>query len=107
LVFKEYRKLWWALLGLIILSPLGLLARGTAFGEWGNEELQDRLGYVPAGLNRLSAFWDHVLLPDYAAPGLGGSPAHSAAGYVLSAVVGVLLVVAAIWLLHRLVGGRD
>ena len=33
------KKIRWVLLALIVLSPLGLLADGTAFGEWSTEEL--------------------------------------------------------------------
>jgi len=64
-MFKTYRKLWWGLLALIVLSPLGLLATGTAFGEWSTEELIDEVGFIPAGLSKFADFWRHVPLPDY------------------------------------------
>ena len=36
---KTTRNLIVGLAALIILAPLGLLAVGETFGEWGNEEL--------------------------------------------------------------------
>jgi cobalt/nickel transport system permease protein/cobalt/nickel transport protein len=39
---------------LIIFTPLGLLAVGAAYGEWGPDELKDRIGFVPHGLKELS-----------------------------------------------------
>ncbi|MDH7478503.1 MAG: PDGLE domain-containing protein [Syntrophomonadaceae bacterium] len=98
-----YRKLWTALVVMIVLSPLGLLAGGTAFGEWGAEELFKELGYVPAGLARLADIWtQRVLLPDYTVPGLenGVGPA---VGYVLSALVGASLVALLLLLFSRVV----
>lgn len=74
------------LLGLlIILTPLGLLAEGTAWGEWGADEIAATgAGYTPSGM--LTGFSFASLLPDYS---LGGAPA--AVGYILSAVVGVAI----------------
>lgn len=104
-MFKSYSRLWWAIIILIILCPLGLISQGTAFGEWGTDELMERIGHVPAGLEKLSATWQHSILPDYALPGSNGL-LGSIVGYVLSAVVGVLLVIAVIWLLGMLTGSR-
>jgi hypothetical protein len=101
-MFKTYKNLWWGLLALIIISPLGLLATGTAFGEWGLEELVDEVGFIPAGLAKFSDFWQHVLLPDYSVPGMEASFGQAAAGYIISAVVGVLLVVLVISIFYRM-----
>jgi len=77
---------------LIILAPLGLLAVGETFGEWGSEELKEKIGYVPQGLEQLSSFWS-APLPDYAFPGGENSESMtlSAAAYILSAVIGVVV----------------
>jgi hypothetical protein len=91
-MFKRYRNLCVALGALVILSPLGLIATGTAFGEWGPDQLQDKIGFVPAGLVRMADLWSHAPLKDYGIPGFDGSFIQSAAGYILSAVVGVILV---------------
>ena len=44
------RSMWGVVLALVAIVPLGLIATGTAWGEWGAGELRRRLGYVPAGL---------------------------------------------------------
>ena len=75
---------------LIILAPLGLLAVGETFGEWSVEEVQEKLGFVPPGLEQLSSLWS-APLPDYAFPGGGESMTVSAAAYIISAVLGVLI----------------
>lgn len=89
---KIYRNISIGLFLLIILAPLGLLAVGETFGEWGSNELKEKLGYVPHGLEQLSSFWK-APLPDYAFPGGGGSESMSlsAAAYILSAIIGVVL----------------
>jgi hypothetical protein len=93
---KGINKLWIALGVLALLSPLGLLASGTAWGEWGTDEFHDVLGYVPQGLARLAEIWS-APLPDYTVPGLGDVP-----GYILSAFIGMALVVLCTWGLGRL-----
>jgi len=77
---------------LIILAPLGLLAVGETFGEWGSDEIKEKLGYVPQGLEKLSGVWN-APLPDYALPGGENSESLplSAAAYILSAVIGVVV----------------
>ncbi len=77
---------------LIAATPLGLLATGTAWGEWGAEEIAETtdagtaLGYVPKGLEK---GWSlDVPMPDYALEGIS-----EVAAYILSAVIGVALLV--------------
>lgn len=102
-MLKGYKKLWIVLGILIILTPLGLLATGTAFGEWGTDELQEMLGYVPAGLAKMADIWQYAPLPDYTVPGLEASFPQSALGYIISAVVGVILVAGISMLFTRVV----
>ena len=74
----------WVGLGLVaLLTPIGLLASGTAWGEWGGEDLQEMLGFVPQGLERLGSIW-RAPIPDYSFPGIGPVP-----GYIASALVAV------------------
>lgn len=101
-MLKKYKNLWIALLILMLLSPLGLIARGTAFGEWSPEELRDQIGYIPSGLAHWAGTWTHAVLPDYSLPGSSQSWLASAGGYVLSAVVGVLMVVGIIALFYKI-----
>lgn len=94
----RFKLLWLALLALILAAPLGLLAPGTAWGEWSAEELsQNGLGFIPQGLASLSNLWGAPLagydLSSFKNPTLG---------YALSAVLGVLLVVFVAWLFTTL-----
>lgn len=77
------------LLILIVLVPLGLLATGETFGEWGADDLQEKLGFVPKGLEDLAPTWS-APIPDYALPG-DESETGSVMAYYLSAVLGVVI----------------
>jgi cobalt/nickel transport system permease protein len=93
--FRRTRVLWASLAALVIATPLGLLAPGTAWGEWNAAELAQRgLGFVPAGLARLSSLWG-APLSRYALPGLG----DSRLAYMLSAALGISLAALVVWLL--------
>ena len=71
---------------LVAACPLGLLATGDAWGEWGTEDLAEMVGYTPAGLGN---GWEwSSLMPDYT---VGALPEWI--GYILSAVIGVALLV--------------
>lgn len=87
---KIIKNLAIGLVLLIILVPLGLLAVGETFGEWSNEEVKEKLGFVPPGLEQLSSLWS-APLPDYAFPSGGESMTVAAAAYILSAVIGVVV----------------
>jgi hypothetical protein len=102
-MFKNYSKLWLALGVFIILSPLGLIATGTAFGEWGVDQLKEEVGFIPAGLEKMADLWPYAPLPDYGIAGFDASFMQSAAGYILSAVVGVILVAGLMSLFSKMV----
>lgn len=85
------KKLWFGLAILIIITPLGLLAEGTAFGEWSSEELQKELGYVPSGIAHGESLWTS-LFPGYTVGGLGSSFLQSSIGYIFSAAMGIALI---------------
>ena len=77
---------------LIAATPLGLLATGTAWGEWGADEIAEVvqngkvLGYTPQGL---ANGWSlSVPMPDYALEGM-----NEVLAYILSAIIGVALLV--------------
>lgn len=110
---RSTRPFWYGLAGLMILSPLGLLAAGTAWGEWGADEFADAgarqaielaSGHAPLpeaapeGLARLASFWT-APIPDYAPAFL-----HSEAfGYMLSALFGCGLILLSFLLIGRFV----
>lgn len=72
----------------VALTPIGLLATGTAWGEWGVEDMVSIAGFTPAGMENgvLSDF--SALCPDYA---IGSLPEWI--GYILSAVIGIAIAV--------------
>ncbi len=81
---------------LIVLTPLGLLAEGDAWGEWGAEDLATMVGYTPQGM---ADGWEWTsLLPDYS---LGSLPDW--VGYILSAIIGAALLV----ILFRILAGSS
>jgi cobalt/nickel transport system permease protein len=75
-----------SLIVVLFLTPFGLIAGGTAWGEWDPDALQKLIGYVPKGA---AASQDLVkpLLPDYGLPHSSG-PVWMVVGYLLSAVLG-------------------
>jgi cobalt/nickel transport system permease protein len=90
---------------LAVLTPLGLLAPGGAFGEDAPDELDlGRYGLdaVPTGLQKYSDFWGSTLLPGYG-DGSGWQ-------YVLSAVLGIVVAGGVVFgialLLRRIRGGE-
>ena len=60
---KLTRNLAIGLVLLIIIAPIGLIASGTAYGEWASDELNDKIGYVPQGFEELSDLW-HAPMKD-------------------------------------------
>ena len=58
---------------------------------------------MPAGLEEFAEMWTVSRLPEYAVPGMAATVIQSAGGYILSAIVGVALVVAVVSLLYKVV----
>jgi cobalt/nickel transport system permease protein len=106
---RSFRRLWLALGIAVVLTPLGIIAVGSAWGEWSPSDLLNSQGSqhsaamssVPAGLQRLFGVWS--------APLAGYRPSfigNLSFGYFLSGLVGVVLIVAAVlgigWLASRI-----
>ena len=89
---KPLRWLWAGIGVLILFTPIGALAPGTAWGEWGGEELDSLVGYVPTNLEKLGGLWK-AGMPDYATPGVS----NTLLGYLIAAVVGTVLVIGVTW----------
>jgi len=100
--WRATRPLWLGLALLMLLTPLGLLAAGTAWGEWSAEDFgkketrqqieqasgqQYDLNKPPTGLERLSKVWT-APIPDYAPSFLKSEKL----GYILSAMFGTGLI---------------
>ena len=112
---RSLRGLWITVALLMLLTPLGILAAGKAWGEWSPAVFADERGRAqatsasqghapptsaPAGLERLSSLWT-APFPEYAPRFVKSAPV----GYLLSAMFGVGLVLLLSqllpWCLHR------
>lgn len=97
------KALWVALAILMVLTPLGILAAGSAWGEWSPRDFADGDARhqiaaasqnqlppagAPQGLQRLSSFWT-APMPRYAPPFLRSE----SFGYLLSAISGTGLII--------------
>ncbi len=94
------KKVWAAIIVLVILSPLGILASGAPWGEFSPEEIKEAIGYIPEGIARATGPGLHIL-PDYTLPGWDKTLFQSAAGYIISAVVGLILIFIAVYLFNK------
>ena len=89
---QKTKAIYGLIVVLICLTPLGLLATGTAWGEWGSDEINEvvsggsALGYVPEKM--ANGFSFKAIMPDYAVSGL-----PEIVGYILSAVAGVAILI--------------
>jgi len=108
------RPLWIALSLLMIATPLGILAAGTAWGEWSatdfaNPSVRRQIAAAssnstppvnaPSGISALSQIWI-APMPAYASPFLKSQ----SLGYILSAMMGAGLILLATLLLARIFG---
>ncbi len=117
--WRTVRPLLIGLAILMVLSPLGLLAAGTAWGEWGASDFADPAArqviatasgqappsQAPAGMDRLASFWT-APIPAYAPPFMQSATF----GYILSALFGTGLITLAFfaisWIASLPRGGR-
>jgi cobalt/nickel transport system permease protein len=97
------RPLWLGLAALLVLSPLGILAAGSAWGEWAASDFDDPRARqeiaaaslnqplparAPQGMARLASIWT-APMHDYAPAWIRSA----ALGYLLSAMFGTGLII--------------
>jgi cobalt/nickel transport system permease protein len=100
--FAKWRPLWITLAVMLVIVPIGLLAPGTAWGEWGTEQLsQLGLSFIPQGMAKLSGLWS-APLPDYDSPAMK----NANLAYILSGIVGTIVIGLTVWLFTMLVTRR-
>ena len=96
------------ILALIVLCPLGLylparFGAGSAWGEWSSDEITKLAGYLPRGLAHGESTWK-APMPDYTFTGKESAPLlMQSMIYILSAVVGAILVTVVVLALKRLI----
>ena len=111
------RRLWITVALLLLLTPLGILAAGKAWGEWAAADFSrtDRREHIasaslnqpppvapPSGMQRLASIWT-APIPAYAPPVVKSA----SFGYLLSAMFGVGLVLALSLVLQKLLTRRS
>lgn len=104
-------KLWIGIGILVLVSPLGLIipalfGAGGAWGEWGLEEIEKLVGYVPAGMKKVSDTWK-APLPNYTVPGQSRGIVGESLGYIMTAVIGVMLTAGAAYLIARILSQKN
>lgn len=112
--WSALRPFWMGFAGLLVAVPLGLLAAGTAWGEWSSEDFKNpetraRIAAAsggarppaetPQGLEKFSAFWT-APFPDYAPTFLRSK----SFGYLLSGMMGSGLIFGVGVVLSQLTG---
>jgi len=109
---KLITKFWIGIGVLIVLSPLGLIIpdhfkAGAAWGEWGADEMQKLVGYIPKGLEKLSELWK-APMPDYAFKGWEEKGlSHLGFAYICSAIIGILIIVLVVLLIGKLLTRKE
>ena len=109
---KIISRLWIWLAALVIISPAGFILAGyfkagPGWGEWDAAQIEKMAGYIPRGFHKLCGLWT-APIPDYRFKGWEGKglPQLSFA-YIISAVIGIAVIVLAVMVLGKLFIKRD
>lgn len=99
---RTITKLWLFTALLIILAPIGLILpahfkSGTAWGEWGLDEIRKLIGYMPEGIKKFSRLWS-APIPDYGRSGIS---------YIASAALGIFIVIIAAFLIGKFLSRKE
>ena len=109
---KITTKFWIGIAILIMISPLGLILpehfkASSAWGEWGADEMQKLVGYIPRGLEKLSTLWN-APMPDYAFKGWENKGlAHLSFAYIISALAGIGIIILVVMGIGKLLARKD
>jgi len=99
------KKLMIGLFIMALLSPLGIVLpekfhSEDAWGEWGLDKIGKMLGYVPAGMKKISDLWK-APVPDYNFGGEGASLTTQIISYIASGILGIAVIGAIVYVLSR------
>ena len=97
---KKMKPLYIIIGILVLFTPLGLLASGTAWGEWETDEIKEFIGFVPKGME--NGFQFKSLIPDY---NLGNLKEYI--GYIISAILGVTIILIIFKILSKINLNKD
>ncbi|MCE5311682.1 MAG: PDGLE domain-containing protein [Nitrospiraceae bacterium] len=104
---KFQKRLVTGLVVMALLTPLGIVlpmiaGSEDAWGEWGSETLQKLLGYLPEGFKKIADLWK-APLPDYNMGGDGAGIGTQVVSYIVSGLLGIILVVLVIFVIMKFV----
>ncbi len=108
---RSFRRLWWGVGVLALLTPIGLALpllfnAGGAWGEWRPAEVAARIGFVPEGMGRLATVWQ-APFGDYSLAGMERGGLSAALVYAICAVLGVIVAVFLVAAVRRFLTGRE
>ena len=99
---RTINKLWLFIAVLILLTPIGLILpayfkSGAAWGEWGLDEIIKLVGYMPLGVEKFSRLRS-APIPNYGRSGIS---------YIISAALGIFIVIAAAFLIGKFLSRKE
>lgn len=97
----KYRKGWIILAVLALLSPLGLLAVGGAWGEWDLQTIKEKVGFAPEGMKETLESRPEAPIPDYEIPGLTDTGWKTGLGAIISALLGAGITAAVVLIITK------
>jgi len=90
------KKIYYYLLGIVLLVPLGLITQNPAWGEWDESFYEQKLGFIPKGIENAKGV--DAIFGDYQTTFFG-----DVGSYYFSALVGMVAIFGIFYLLKRLV----
>lgn len=81
------------ILMIIVLTPLGLVAEGSAWGEWSIDEIRSMIGYVPQSIENAKPLV-RAIIPEYEISGMSTLvstwvSAALGAGLIFAVMIGI------------------
>jgi hypothetical protein len=101
-LWTNKKQLWIALLVICLLTPAGILLpkffkSGDAWGEWDNKQVREKVGYEPEEMKKDAALWK-APIKDYSIEQEPKSVLSESINYMVSAAVGIGIIVIITWL---------
>jgi cobalt/nickel transport protein len=95
-VTRLQKKLIIGLLAVALITPIGILLpewfkSGNSWGEWSKQTIMEKMGFVPAGMEKDAKLWK-APLPDYNFSKEESSLVKKSGSYLLSGFVGIAVI---------------
>ncbi|AZT89924.1 hypothetical protein ELD05_04235 [Caldicellulosiruptor changbaiensis] len=99
---SSIKRIFIVLLTLAFLTPIGLLTQNPTFGEWSQEEIKKMLGFVPEGIKKYADIYKFDLFDGYTVKFIN----NDYIGYILSAIIGIVVIFALFYILKFVMAER-